>query len=180
MASIDLKHAYHSVKVHEDYQKYMKFEWAGSLYQFTCYPNGLGPCPRKFTKLLKVPLSTLRENGHLIIGYIYDFCLQGTTEKKCQLSLYKAIDLLQKLGFTVHIEKSQLEPGTILVFLGFVIDSEKMTVTLTLEKKEKLINLIEEVLSKTNVIIRMVASLIGKFVSSLPVRDTKGITTRSL
>ena len=73
MASLDLKHAYHSVKIHDDFQKYMKFEWAGSLYQFTCYPNGLGPCPRKFTKLLKVPLSTLREKGHLIIGYIDDF-----------------------------------------------------------------------------------------------------------
>ena len=168
MASLDLKHAYHSVKIHDDFQKYMKFEWAGSLYQFTCYPNGLGPCPRKFTKLLKVPLSTLREKGHLIIGYIDDFFLQGATEEKCQTSLRLAIELLQNLGFTVHLEKSQLKPGTILIFLGFVIDSEKMTVTLTPEKKEKLVNLIDEVLSKCQVTIRTVASLIGKFVSSLP------------
>ena len=43
-----------------------------------------------------------------------------------------------------------------------------MTVTLTPEKKEKLVKLIDEVLSKCQVTIRTVASLIGKFVSSLP------------
>ena len=96
------------------------------------------------------------------------FFLQGATEEKCQTSLRLAIELLQKLGFTVHLEKSQLKPGTILIFLGFVIDSEKMTVTLTPEKKEKLVKLIDEVLSKCQVTIRTVASLIGKFVSSLP------------
>ena len=168
MASIDLKDAYHSVKIHEDYQKYMKFEWAGSLYQFTCYPNGLAPCPRKFTKLMKAPLSHLREQGHMIIGYLDDFFLQGKTAQKCLASLCKTIELLQKLGFTVHLEKSHLQPKTVLVFLGFIIDSERMTVTLTSDKKDKLLNLIEKVLSKTYVTIRLVASLIGKFVSSLP------------
>ena len=141
MASIDLKDAYHSVKIHEDYQKYMKFEWAGSLYQFTCYPNGLAPCPRKFTKLMKAPLSHLREQGHMIIGYLDDFFLQAKTAQKCLASLCKTIELLQKLGFTVHLEKSQLQPKTVLVFLGFIIDSERMTVTLTSDKKDKLLNL---------------------------------------
>ena len=76
MAAIDLQHAYYSVKIDEDYQKYLKFYWKDTLYQYTCYPNGLGPCPRKFTKIMKVPLSVLRENGHIIIGYLDDFFLQ--------------------------------------------------------------------------------------------------------
>ena len=169
MASLDLKQAYHSVRIHNDYQKYLKFEWNGLLYEFTCYPNGLGPCPRKFTKLMKVPLSYLRERGHLIIGYIDDFFLQGRNKEKCQRSLLEAIRLLQRLGFTIHIDKSQLDPSTRVVFLGFIIDSETMTVTLTLEKKDKLVALISKVLSKEVVKIRDVASLVGKFVSSSPV-----------
>ena len=32
MASIDLKGAYHSVKIAEDFQKYLKFHWNGKLY----------------------------------------------------------------------------------------------------------------------------------------------------
>ena len=168
MASLDLKQAYHSVKIDDDYQKYLKFEWDDQLYQFTCYPNGLAPCPRKFTKLMKVPLSRLREAGHLVVGYLDDFFFEGKTREKCRESLIEGIKLLQSLGFTIHSEKSELDPVTRIIFLGFVIDSITMTVTLTDEKKAKLLKLIEELLPKTFVKIRSVASLVGKMVSSCP------------
>ena len=54
------------------------------------------------------------------------------------------------------------------IFLGFVIDSVAMTVTLAAEKKEKLLNMIEAILSKTEISIRELATIIGKFVSSFP------------
>ena len=38
MASIDTKDAYYSVLA-ETNQKYLKFEWQGVLYKFTCFPN---------------------------------------------------------------------------------------------------------------------------------------------
>ena len=53
MASIDLKDVYHSVPTHSDFQKYLKLSWRGQLYKFVCFPNGLAPCSRQFTKLLK-------------------------------------------------------------------------------------------------------------------------------
>ena len=53
MASIDIKDAYYSVPVADSDQKYLKFEWHDTLYKFSCFPNGLALCPRKFTKLLK-------------------------------------------------------------------------------------------------------------------------------
>ena len=53
MASVDLKDAYYCVPIAVSDQKYLKFEWGGKLYQFTCFPNGLASCPRKFTKLTK-------------------------------------------------------------------------------------------------------------------------------
>ena len=168
MASLDLKHAYHSLKIDDEYQKYLKFEWNGTLYQYTCYPNGLGPCPRKFTKLMKVPLSHLRERGHLIVGYLDDFFVQGRIKTKCRDSLIATIKMLQWLGFTINPDKSQLEPSTIITFLGFIINSVTMTVTLTDEKKAKLLKIIDDVLSKSFVKIRTVASLIGNMVSTFP------------
>ena len=77
-------------------------------------------------------------------------------------------NLLQSLGFTVHFVKSQLEPKQIAEFLGFVIDSVRMTVSLPEEKKTKILLLIGSVLSREDVRIRDVASLIGNFVSSFP------------
>ena len=168
MSALDLKSAYHSVKIGEDFQKYLRFQWEKDLYQFTCYPNGLGPCPRKFTKLMKVPLSHLRDLGHFIMGYIDDFFLKGQGKEKCRDALYAAIALLKSLGFTVHPGKSQLDPQQIIIFLGFVINSCEMTVALTDEKKVKLKELVISILSKDSVVIRKVASVIGKIVSSLP------------
>ena len=78
MASIDIKDAYYCVPVAKDHQKYLKFMWKGTLYQFTCYPNGLACCPRKFTKLMKPVYCTLRQAGHLSVGYIDDSYLQRT------------------------------------------------------------------------------------------------------
>ena len=60
MASIDLKDAYYSVTISEIFQRYLKFEFLDKLYKCLCFPNGLAPCPRKFTKITKVPLSDLR------------------------------------------------------------------------------------------------------------------------
>ena len=72
MASIDLKDAYYSVKVHPSFQRYLKFKFQGNLYAYTVYPNGLASCPRQFTKLLKPPISLLRSRGHILSSYIDD------------------------------------------------------------------------------------------------------------
>ena len=47
MASLDLKDAYYSVKIHSDFQKYLKFTYHGLLYKYTVFLNGLSTCPRK-------------------------------------------------------------------------------------------------------------------------------------
>ena len=61
MASIDLKDAYYSIPVAREHRKYLRFIYNGQLYQFTCLPNGLSSCPRKFTKILKPPLTMLHK-----------------------------------------------------------------------------------------------------------------------
>ena len=63
MVSLDLKDAYYNVKIHSDFQKYLKFTHHGLLYKYTVFPNGLSTCPHKFTKMTKPPLSheTLQE-----------------------------------------------------------------------------------------------------------------------
>ena len=110
----------------------------------------------------------LSKNCHLIVGYLDDFFLKGRDYLQCKESLVETILLLQKLGFTIHPEKSELDPITRIIFLGFVIDSLLMIVTLPDEKKVEFLALIEDILSRHYVKIRAVASLVGKMVSSLP------------
>lgn len=140
-ASVDLRHTYYSVPIAEQYQKYLRFIWKDCIYQYTCLPNGLASAPRLFTKLMKVVYATLRRMGHVNIpvGYIDDSLLVGDTFEECKQNVHDTVKLVTDLGFIVHEDKSVFVPSKKLQFLGFLIDTEKMIITLTQEKKDRLV-----------------------------------------
>ena len=73
MATIDLKDAYYSVAISRLFQKFLRCKWKDKFYCFARFPNGVGPCPRKFTELNKVPVTTLHFENVPLSGYIDDF-----------------------------------------------------------------------------------------------------------
>ena len=68
MASLDLKDAYYTVGVNPSHRKYLRFIWKNVLYQFTCLPNGLSSCPRKFTKLTPEKTLKVKEACATLLG----------------------------------------------------------------------------------------------------------------
>ena len=167
-ASIDLKDAYYSVLVHQDDRKYLRFMWEGKHYQFRSLPQGLSCSPRVFTKLLKPTFAYLRSMGHSSIPYIDDSLLRAKTKEQCQVNVTETIQLLDKLGFTVHPIKSVFDPVQIIVFLGFILNSITMRVMVTEERLENLIKLGTTIISRQKVTIREFAQLIGKMVACEP------------
>ncbi|CAB4030534.1 Transposon Tf2-6 poly [Paramuricea clavata] len=168
MASVDLKDAYYSVRVSYQHQKYLKFVCKGTLYKFTCLPNGLASCPRKFTKLLKPVYSSLRQQGHVSSPYIDDSILIGDNYDECADNVINTIRLLDNLGFVPHPKKSVFIPTQILVFLGFLLNSITMTVSLTPEKARKLKAAVNHLLLRQRPCIREVAQVVGLIISSFP------------
>ena len=145
MASIDLKDAYYSVSIHSDFQKYLKFSWRGQLYKFFCFPNGLAPCPRQFTKLLKPVFSTFRKLGHISVVHIDDTWLTSKDYDSCVNNVAETI----------------LIPTQEITFLGFIFNSANMTLNLTPERALKLKTACLENLEATTPHIRDVARLLG-------------------
>ena len=168
MASVDMKDAYYSIPIRSSDRKFLRFIWEGDLYEFTCLPNGLSCAPRIFTKILKPPLCTLHKQGHIAVAHLDDLYLQGQTYEKCVLNVIDTTVLLDKLGLVVHPEKSTFIPTQVLTILGFVINSVAMTIQLTREKAAGLQNVCSELLEKSFLSIREVASVIGKIVASFP------------
>ena len=117
MASIDLKDAYYSIPVAMADRKFLRFWWNDELYQFTCMPNGLSEAPRKYSKIMKVPFSELRGQGHQSSAYLDDSALFGNDKNQCRSNVNATITLLDGLGFTIHPQKSVIEPMQTLVFL---------------------------------------------------------------
>ena len=168
MASVDLKDAYYNFPIHASHQKYLKFWFDGALYKYTCLPIGLASAPRIFTKLLKPVYATLRSMGHLNSGYIDDSYLQGDTSAECHKYVTDTITLFTKLGFHIHPEKSVFIPSQKLTFLGFVLDSIAMTVTLTEEKVQGILSVCASQLKTQMPTIRQVAEVIAILVSNFP------------
>jgi hypothetical protein len=168
MASVDLRHAYYSVPVEQNYRKYLKFQWRGQLFSYTCLPNGLSCCPRYFTKLLKPVYAQLRSQGLLSTAFIDDCYLQGQTFVECQRNISMTVELFTKLGFSIHEEKSVLVPCQKVKFLGFWLDSMNMTVSLPQEKVQKITNACIRLKKKKCFSIRELAQVIGLLVAAFP------------
>ena len=73
---IDLKDTYYTNPVSPSHQKYLK-----DLDKFICLPNGCCHGPRKFTKVLKPPLSTLRLDSITIPAYSDDYQYEPLLKK---------------------------------------------------------------------------------------------------
>ena len=106
MCKLDLKDAYFSVPLDRNSRKFVRFQWKGTLYEFICLCFGLGPAPRVFTKLLKIPISLLRKINIRVIIYLDDMLILSYTIREAHMSQDTVIYLLQNLGFIINIKKS--------------------------------------------------------------------------
>ena len=114
MASIDLKEAFSPVPGAAHYQKYLKF-YANELSM----PNDHSPAMSIFTKITKVSFSGLRMHGHDSVVYVDDSHLQEHSCETCLKDVNDPIIVLRSLGFTIHPEKSVLNPTQNSIYLGF-------------------------------------------------------------
>lgn len=161
MASIDLKDAYYSVPIAYEFRKFLCFQWRKKYFRFRAMPFGLTSAPRIFTKLLSPVFSTFREKGFQGFAYVDDSFILGESESECSLAIEWLSENLTSLGFIVHPEKSIFQPTKSLIFLGYRLDSETMTVSPTDKKVTKVSDKINSVLNKGQIKIREVASLAG-------------------
>ena len=131
---------------------------------------GLSSSPRIFTKILKPVFSALRSQfGHTCLDYVDDSFYLEDSYLECEEATLHAVQLFISLGFKIHHEKSVVIPTQVLEFLGFILNSILMTVTLTNKKGDKILQLCQR-FSHPNrqFTIPEVASFIGTLVSSFP------------
>ena len=168
MATIDLKDAYYSVPIHHSFRRYLKFKWMGQLWQYKALPNGLSSAPRLFTKLLKPALALLRAQKHIVMAYLDDILIVNANQESAEKSVSATTSLFEKLGFLIHPTKSKLQPSQTIEYLGFVINSVTMLVTLPMDKVLDLTNVCQNLINKPYPSIREVAKVIGKLVAAFP------------
>lgn len=139
MGKIDMKDAYLTIPLHPSSKKFFRFYFEGILYEFEVVPFGFNDAPRIFTKILRPVASYLRSKCLLLVFYLDDiFCL-GSSYDECYFNLEYTSKFLKSLGWIINLEKCELIPSKSCIFLGFLFNSERLTMELPLEKKHKIL-----------------------------------------
>ena len=115
MCKLDLQDSYFSFPLDQNSRKLVRFQWKGTPYEFMCLCFGLGPAPRIFTKLLKIPIekiniSLLRTINIRVIIYLDDMLLLSHTVREAYMNRDTIIYLLRNLAFIINIKKPILHP----------------------------------------------------------------------
>ena len=159
MCKLDLKDAYFSVPLDRNSRKFVRFQWKGTLYEFICLCFGLGPAPRVFTKLLKIPISLLRKINIRVIIYLDDMLILSHTIREAHMS--------RDMGFIINIKKSILHPCQKIKFLGMETDSIKMTLSLTPEKVQKVVKTCQNLLRSHSTTLVEFTRVVGLLSSTI-------------
>ena len=167
MVKIDLKDAYFTVPVWKNHQKFLRFVWKETMYEFACLPFGLASAPRVFTKLMKPVVGLLRQLGIRLIVYLDDMLIMAQSRDIALQHASTALDLLQGLGFMINYLKSVLVPSTRMEFLGFVVDSLTLSLALPRDKIRKVRKECQTLLDSPLVTVRQLAKLLGHLTSTI-------------
>ena len=168
MCKMDLKDAYFSVPLNTRSRKLVRFQWKGTLYEFLCLAFGLGPAPRVFTKLMKVPISILRKLGVCLVIYLDDLLIMAPSIEKLKMARDTTMYLFHHFGLTINLKKSVLEPTQSVEFLGIIVDSKALCFLLPEKKIQKLISKCQEAFDLSEMTLRSLCSLTGKLRATAP------------
>lgn len=116
LTSIDLKDSYFSISINPDFQKYLTFRWKENLYSFTVLQFGLASAHRVFAKLMKPVFAAFRAYN-IKCYYIDDSLVINRNYSDCRNETQFIVSELDKLGFTINLKKSIIEPTYFLDYL---------------------------------------------------------------
>ena len=96
-----------------------------------------------------------------MIVYLDDWLILGPHKESCTLALNELLRLLRELGFSISYNKV-VPPTTSLIFLGILINSMTVTISLPDEKVGELEALISHFANSKHATKQQLQSLAGK------------------
>ena len=126
LTSLDLSKAFLHVPLSEEASRWLCFRWKGIAYSFKAMPFGLNISPLTFTKVMRIPVASIRVHGVRVTIYLDDLLLIASTRSASVRATVFAVLLLTFLGLIVNQKKSEPVPKTSRVYLGLQIDTLAM------------------------------------------------------
>ena len=190
------KSGFYHILLADDSRTFFGIQWGGWYFTYNTLPFGwkispyvyhnTGLVATNFFRSLNVPCLLYIDDRHnrqlqtpLDKGVYADIPTLDESKfaaAKSALFLVAYYNYLIQLGYFLRLAKYVLSPRMVVPYLGFLSDSSRQVFHLFLEKKDKFLNLIREVLNAKTITIKTLQRLIGKCVSSLVVPGARLFT----
>jgi hypothetical protein len=162
---IDLKDAYLSLAMNPNTFKFLGFPHRGKFFHWASLPFGLSQAPWIFTKILK-PVEAFFRKLNICVTFYFDDILAWNSNPNLLASQGVFMcKVLMVLGFLVNIEKSILQPTREIKYLGFLVNSKSLTVSIPKEKVDVFLSELELLLQTSEISLKSLSSVIGKMSS---------------
>ena len=164
MARLDIEACYRHFFIHPSQWDLQGFEFAGQYYVDSRLQFGERLAPElahRFTMAIK---RLLHANGvAAVVGVMDDYLLLHMQYKHCVVALAVAIALLSDLGFKVNMKPTKtVLPAYSQQFLGVLLNSARMTLSLPQDKLDAYLCAIRTILPCRTIMAREMQELVGK------------------
>ena len=127
LAFLDINHAFYYILVHKTHHKVLQFLIKGKALQFIAMPNDCIHTMHVFNNVLKPSFAYLREQGLSSVEHVNDTLLEVGSFEEHQNNVLNTLSCLDYLGFYIHREKSIFTPKQDIIYLGYHINTLRMT-----------------------------------------------------
>ena len=160
--SLDLKDAFFHVPIHNRHRRFLRFIWKSKPYQFASCPFGLSTAPSTFTRVTRPVLHWCRSQAMRVVFYLDDILILADSPQEATSHCSRLRSLLDRLGFTINLKKSELTPVQSFVYLGLRWDSVQMTVSLPKDKRADIRCCADNLLKTSHLTSRKLLRFLGK------------------
>ena len=145
LAKMDIDSAYRMIPVHPDDRPLLGMRWKGGIFFDTQLPFGLRSAPKIFSAVADALQWSFQRSGVTWVAhYLDDFITMGAPDsRECHSNFKQMLSSCQRLGVPVA-EKKCAGPTSVLVFLGFELNSTLMVVRLPEEKLQRILSIVRE------------------------------------
>lgn len=168
MISIDIKAAFHHISLSPHLQHLCSIHFEGHTYSFRVMTFGINIAPKVWCSLITYVLDKLRKPpiGFRILVYMDDILLCHPKRRTLRLQASTLISHLIDHGLILSWEKSVLQPTRLLRHLGFLINSETMSLSLPPDKIQDLVAFLYIAAHKPTLRLNSALSLFGKILAA--------------
>lgn len=168
----DLTSAYYHIKIDDSQHRFLgaaieNSDGSKMYFQYTHLPFGLNSAVHAITKIWKPVSQYLTSQGLRNTIYIDDGRVLVENPEEVESARLLTYNTIAQAGWSIEKEKSDKkdEAGRIKKYLGFLINSESMTVSATDDKLNKVADKLDQVLNANTVRVKDLAALLGLIAS---------------